>query len=763
MMRFQDVMARFLETQKSVMMSYLHGAPAAPAAAHANGHLANGYGTNGHAAPPPVRPAAVPAAPAANGQAAPRTSVGEASSFAPAAKLEASPTEVKAKAEVAPAQLDRESLLAKLLDLVSERTGYPKEALSIDLDLEADLGVDSIKRIEILGSLAESIGAGGNSANLEMEKLTVIKTLRGIADYVMEALAAPAEKTAAPAPKAIADAGSMAAALPAAARQGDVQRLVVRLIDAPPPARPTFSLPAGTILLTDDRQGIARELADRLADLDVKTALIRMASDDQPADAFAADLTDPAAVADLLGRVRQEVGPVAGLIHLLPLAEPPEGEDEEERMRREVKSLYLLARGLEEDVRSAGKQSGALLLSVTGLGGRIGFGRPLPDGYFAGHGGVAGFTKCLGYEWPEVLVRVVDLDPERPAPEQVDRLLGELGDPDGPFEVGYDNGRRVTWQCDPGPVDQTAAPAVELGPDSTVLITGGARGVTAKVALEFAKRFRPKLVLVGRSPLPAEEPADTANLSTPAELKAALMARFQREGKPAVPSAVEAAYQRLRQDREIRGNLEAIRAAGGKVEYRALDVRDEEALGGLIEELNRQGGLDGVIHGAGVIDDKLVRDKTPESFDRVFGTKVESALTLARRLDPKRLKFCVFFASITSRYGNRGQSDYAAANEVLSKLAIDLDRRWPARVVSMCWGPWAGVGMVADLEKHLVARGLQLISPERGPVFVVDELLHGRKGEPEVVIAGGTEQAAKPQRPARPVRRPGAEPVGAET
>ncbi len=161
--------------------------------------------------------------------------------------------------------------------------------------------------------------------------------------------------------------------------------------------------------------------------------------------------------------------------------------------------------------------------------------------------------------------------------------------------------------------------------------------------------------------------------------------------------------------------------------------------------MNAHGGIAGVIHGAGVIEDKLLRDKTPESFDRVFGTKVDSALTLARKLDPAKLKFFALFASITSRYGNRGQSDYAAANEVLSKLACDLDRRWPGRVVSVAWGPWAEVGMVADLEKHLVARGLKLIEPAVGAGFAVDEVVFGAKGEPEVLVAGGTEQASKPR------------------
>jgi hypothetical protein len=257
-------------------------------------------------------------------------------------------------------------------------------------------------------------------------------------------------------------------------------------------------------------------------------------------------------------------------------------------------------------------------------------------------------------------------------------------------------------------------------------------------------------VLVGSSPVPVAEHPDTTPLTAPADLKAALMKLLQSEGKPSAPAAVEGAYKRLLKDREIRQNLDLIRKAGGTVEYRSLDVRDAQAFGALIDELNAHGGIAGVVHGAGVIEDKLLRDKTPESFDRVFGTKVDSALLLSSKLDPAKLKFFALYASITSRYGNRGQSDYAAANEVLSKLACQLDQKWPGRVVSMAWGPWAEVGMVADLAKHLVARGLKLIEPPVGAKFAVDEVVFGAKGEPEVLIAGGTESAPKPQRPSAP-------------
>ena len=192
--------------------------------------------------------------------------------------------------------------------------------------------------------------------------------------------------------------------------------------------------------------------------------------------------------------------------------------------------------------------------------------------HFAGHGGVAGFTKCLGHEWPEVTVRVVDVSAEVPAPQLVEQLLGELGDPDGPFEVGRAGAFRKTWQVEPGPLAKDG-PAVALDATSTVLVTGGARGITAKVALEIAQRYKSKLVLVGSSPVPAAESVDTAALATPAEIKAALM----KQSPDAKPAAVEAAYKRLVKDREIRANLDAIRKAGGTVEYRSLDVRDPAA------------------------------------------------------------------------------------------------------------------------------------------------------------------------------------------
>ncbi len=121
----------------------------------------------------------------------------------------------------------------------------------------------------------------------------------------------------------------------------------------------------------------------------------------------------------------------------------------------------------------------------------------------------------------------------------------------------------------------------------------------------------------------------------------------------------------------------------------------------------------------------------------MVSTKVDSAYILSHKLRPDTLKFLVFFSSVSGRFGNKGQSDYAAANEVLNKLAVYLDQRWPARVVSVNWGPWDAAGMVSpELREEFKRRGVSLIPAAIGQQRFIEEIIFGRKGEVEVMICG---------------------------
>ena len=136
-------------------------------------------------------------------------------------------------------------------------------------------------------------------------------------------------------------------------------------------------------------------------------------------------------------------------------------------------------------------------------------------------------------------------------------------------------------------------------------------------------------------------------------------------------------------------------------------------------------------------------DKSVESFDAVFDTKVAPALVLAKKLQSSSLKFIAFFSSVAGRFGNVGQCDYSAANEVLNKLAGRLSHSWPqVHAVSINWGPW-DAGMVSDeLRKQYAARSIRPIPAEIGRRHFFEELARGARGKPELVISSSVRQIA---------------------
>jgi len=184
-----------------------------------------------------------------------------------------------------------------------------------------------------------------------------------------------------------------------------------------------------------------------------------------------------------------------------------------------------------------------------------------------------------------------------------------------------------------------------------------------------------------------------------------------------------------------------MKRAGARVEYHSLDVRDVDRFGGLIDDVYAAyGRIDGVIHGAGINEDGLVRDKSPESFARVFQTKVLSARVLTEKIRPEELKFLVFFSSVIGRFGHAGQADYSSANEMLNKLAVRLSHSWPAHVVAIEWGPWESGMVNEELGRLFTEKGIHLIPNSEGVKMFFAELSRREVGAPEVVISRSVKQ-----------------------
>ena len=150
-----------------------------------------------------------------------------------------------------------------------------------------------------------------------------------------------------------------------------------------------------------------------------------------------------------------------------------------------------------------------------------------------------------------------------------------------------------------------------------------------------------------------------------------------------------------------------------------------------------------MIHGAGVIADRLIEDKTEEQYKQVVSTKIDGVRALLNASRDDDLKLMVLFSSSTGRFGRKGQVDYAVANEMLNKIAQHEQHNRPGcRVLSINWGPWDGGMVTPQLKKIFEREGVSVIPLRAGCEFLINE--SSGDGPVEVVVLG-----SKPEDTAR--------------
>lgn len=291
-----------------------------------------------------------------------------------------------------------------------------------------------------------------------------------------------------------------------------------------------------------------------------------------------------------------------------------------------------------------------------------------------------GPARVIPREFPGMSCRSIDIDLEcDPRRQAAAAILSEMCSRRANATVALRNGRRFVETLEPFPMD-AAAPHPRLSRGGVCLITGGLGGLGLTVAEHLAREFAARLVLVGRSAMPAE--TEWASLA-------------------ADPRKSEAERKRLRALIRIR------EAAGGLMVVRA-DVTDREAMRKAVSAAQREfGRLDGVFHAAGVLEDAPLMLKTRESAVRVLEPKVRGTLVMDEVLRDVPLSCFVLFSSVSALFPPAGQVDYAAANAFLDAFAKSCGDR----VTVVNWGAWREVGMAARsgsphpwLEKTLLQR-----------------------------------------------------------
>lgn len=527
-------------------------------------------------------------------------------------------------------------------------------------------------------------------------------------------------------------------------------RCVTGVTPAPLADDSDLPFPQGTILFSGDDGPVATAL---LAAIEQRGGQATVLSSEE--------LSSREAAVAAVEKARRQ-GAIAGLIHLAALAQAPSFAELDrlgwrQQVAAELRSLLLLLQALAPELSaSADGQFAVLSAAVGGLD----FGSELSvEALHPWRAGLTGLLRCAANEWPGARFRTLDFDETPAAESELElgdicvRLCDELV-ARGPLVVGYRQGRRLTFvtRRHELPLEAHLAPAVRR--EDVVLVTGGARGITAAVAEELARQVQPTLAILGRSPAPAEtEDPRTAAFDTWDALAEAVTGLARNVGRQLSARDIQQRVGRIFAEREVRQTLTTIRAAGGRAEYFACDVRSAEQFAQVVRDVQQRfGQITAVIHGAGVMDEKRIVDKTPEAFSRVLATKLDPLLALRQWIDPRQLKVVMSFSSIAGRLGSAGYADYAAACEILGAVGANFDRHWPTRVVNIIWGPWGSADSATDVGAIDPQRSGVVCVPI-GQSVAVRELLEPHPGQTCVVYGPGPWVPA-PHDSARPMLAP---------
>ena len=595
-----------------------------------------------------------------------------------------------------------------LLDELCERTGYDPDEIESDFELEADLGVDTVKQAEIMAAVREHYGLPRD----ESFRLADYPTLEDLAGYISARLDG-LKQTPAPVAAAVETMPFEVTPAPLAPVLGaeeedqiptnDFEPFAIGLEPVEPVAVDIVALKAlfagRCVALVGLERSLRTNLARVLDGFQATSFILRGETGEEILAALSSATTTPERLAVVSG-----VGagnPSDGGIRLFRLARALLATVPEERWHE------------------------IPWLTVTHSGGTMG----LNGGGNASAGVASGCVKSLARELDSARIRVLDLGDE-PMDETYARAVLAQAFLGSTLESGYAYGQRFEW------VETRVSASSRkpfFGSDDVIAVTGGARGVSARVAMELARRFRCKLAILNRTPYDPRH----ASLDLDAE-KERIREELAQKHERVTPGMVREAMTPLIRGVEAAQTLASIRDLGAEVEYFSVDATDRRAVTETIGAVRRRfGPISGVIHGAGVEVSKTLLEKSEHSARLVLDTKVTAVANLLCALRHDPLRSFVAFGSVVGRFGNAGQFEYGGANDGLSKQLSQLAQQRPnMQALTISWTAWDDVGMAVDggTRALMLERGIDLLPADVGSKLCVDLIEAGASGE--VMVAG---------------------------
>ncbi len=619
-------------------------------------------------------------------------------------------------AEPDTASTSEDAVTQRVLELVAAETGYPTDLLDPDLDLEADLGIDTVKQAEVFAAIREHYAIQRD----ESLKLRDYPTLRSVVRFVTDRAPQPTTADGAatqpttpqtPAPEAEGDAG-FPRRVPVPVLRPPLDCCVETGVQLSPGQR---------VLLMSDRGGVGAALARRLEQRGVTVLTI----DGRP-EAHELEET-------LAGWTA--AGPVAGVYWLAALDDEGRVEELEpaawcEGLHVRVKLLAAAMRALVGDGRPH-----PFLIAATRMGGRHGY----DEGGAATvmGGAVSGFCKALAREREGTLVKVVDFEPSRKTARLSELVIEEtLRDP-GAVEIGHADGLRWTV----GLVERAAPPAASPAPltGGTFVITGAAGSIVSAITADLAAHAGGGTFhLLDLAPAPDPTDPDLERLVSDRDgLAHDLTERLKAAGERPTPKLVERELGRIERALAAHVAIAAIERSGARAFWHQVDLTDADQVAAALEPIRQNGTVDVLLHCAGLEISHYLPEKPQREYDLVFDVKANGWFNVLRALRGTEIRTAAVFSSIAGRFGNAGQTDYSAANDLMCKSVSRLLADGTTRAIAVDWTAWAQIGMASrgSIPKMMALAGIDMLPPAIGITALRRELEAGHGGG-EVLIAG---------------------------
>jgi acyl carrier protein len=559
--------------------------------------------------------------------------------------------------------------------IAAERTGNQPEELAPEMELSSDLSLDQESRAEVVSAVLESFGIP-QPAQFQPDDY---KTLGDLIAFVREkrpdlvdlTLFAPESEDQNVDEKVDLGKSTVESKEPAV-EETQVSRVIstrVRRIPTPVMQPSLAECPSTGIELNEkrivvmyDRGGVAKALVTRLRELGAMALpLLATARGDELENRLIAWLDE---------------GPIDGVYWLAALDyEPPLNhitlDTWRELNRQRVKNLYTTMRTLYQSV----SQPGTFLISATRTGGFHGYGEAKVTAPMGGS--VCGFLKAFQREQGMVLVKAIDFELDEQQAVVAEAIIAETErDPDH-LEVGYRGGNRYGFDLAEG--DTTGDdPGLALDQNSVFLVSGAADRRTNDIINGLAKT-RGTFYMLDLVAVPdAEDPRVALFRSD----KRALREQLIEEIRTAVPEPTAAMVEKImaaiEREEAVLKAIEAVNEGGGEAHYYCVDLLDQSAVSTVLEEIRQnQGRIDLLLHTTGLEISRTLPEKDPIQFNLVYDAKVDGFFNLLKASEDMPVGAAVLFRAVETRYGNLGQTDSTAADELLRKLTASLNWQRP--------------------------------------------------------------------------------------